>query len=189
MDLEIKTKRLILRSWREEDLEPFARMNADPRVMEYFPSILTPEESIQMAKRMKGKIEERGWGWFVVSLISTSEFIGFIGLNTVEKETFPAAHFTPAIEIGWRIAFDHWGQGYATEGAMACLKLAFETLNLKEIVAFTATQNVRSRAVMEKIGMHTTPKDDFDHPRVPKGDRLSHLVLYRIKSEEWHKRN
>ncbi|MGC1877772.1 MAG: GNAT family N-acetyltransferase [Rhabdochlamydiaceae bacterium] len=183
----IKTARLVLRPWRGEDLEPFAKLNADPRVMEYFPSVLSREESDQMVKRMQTKIEERGWGLWAVSVPGIAEFIGFIGLNDVDKSTFPV-HFAPAIEIGWRIAFDHWGKGYATEGAGAVLQYGFETLDLNEIVSFTAEQNLRSRRIMEKIGMHHDPKDDFDNPKLPEGHSLRRHVLYRLEKNEWQNR-
>lgn len=176
----LKTKRLILRPWREKDLELFAEMNADQEVMKYFPSILSKEESNQMAKRMQTKIEERGWGFWAVTVPGIAEFIGFIGLNDV---TFPA-QFTPAVEIGWRLARDYWGKGYATEGALACLNYGFEVLNLDEIVSFTAVQNMPSRAVMERIGMHHNPKDDFDHPKLPEGHWLRRHVLYRLNHDE-----
>lgn len=176
----ITTERLILRPWDEDDFEPFAQLNADPRVMEYFPSTLSREESDQMAKRMQAKIEERGWGWWAVSITRTGEFIGFIGLNNVDKPTF-TTDSTPAVEVGWRLAHDYWGKGYATEGALACLKYGFGTLKLPEIVAFTAIQNLRSRAVMKKIGMTYNPEDDFDHSKLPEGHKLRRLVLYRIK--------
>lgn len=175
----IQTERLILRQWCEEDLEPFAMVNADPRVMEYFPAVLSREESDQMMKRMQTKIKERGWGWWAVSLKAEKKFIGFIGLNDIEQATFPV-HFAPAVEVGWRLGFPFWGKGYATEGALACLKYGFETLHLREIVSFTAKQNMRSRAVMERIGMHYDPNDDFDHPKLPREHQLSRHVLYRI---------
>ncbi len=176
----LKTERLILRPWREEDLEPFAEMNRDTRVMEYFPALLTKEESDQMGKRMGTRLKERGWGWWAVSIPDIAEFIGFIGLNSIDKETLPVP-FTPAVEIGWRIAHPFWGKGYATEGALACLKYGFEELHLKEIVSFTAVLNTRSRHVMEKIGMSHNPKDDFDHPKIPTGNVLKKHVLYRLK--------
>lgn len=176
----LKTKRLILRPWREEDFEPFAKLNADPRVMEYFLATLSQEESYQMAKRVQAKIEEQGWGWWAVSVPGVSEFIGFIGLNNVDKSTYPV-HFAPATEIGWRLAYDYWGEGYAPEGAMACLEYGFESLGLDEIVAFTTVQNMRSRKVMEKIGMHHNPKDDFDHPNIAEDHPLRRHVLYRIE--------
>lgn len=177
----IKTERLILRPWQENDFEPFAQINADPRVMEYFPSILSREESNQMATRIQKKIKESGWGLWAVSVPGEADFIGFIGLS---EPTFKA-HFTPTVEIGWRLAFPFWGKGYATEGALACLQYGFKTLNLEEIVSFTAVQNMRSRAVMERIGMHHNPQDDFDHPKLPKEHKLCRHVLYRLKSNEW----
>ncbi len=182
----LNTERLILRPWREEDLEPFAKMNADPRVMEFFPSTLSKEESDRIARDMKAKIEECGWGWWAVSLSATGEFIGFIGLRALEKSTF-SAPFTPAVEVGWRLAHPHWGKGYATEGALACLKFGFESLNLPEIVAYTSLQNERSVAVMKKIGMHRNPAEDFDHPRIPEGQKMRRHQLYRLSREEWEK--
>jgi 3-dehydroquinate dehydratase / shikimate dehydrogenase len=182
----IQTQRLVLRPWKEEDLEPFAALNADPKVMEYFPSTFSREESDRLARRIQSKIEEKGWGMWAVAIPGIADFIGFIGLNDVDESTFPA-HFTPAVEIGWRLAYPFWGKGYATEGALACLKYGFETLNLEEIVSFTAVQNMRSRVVMERIGMHRDPKDDFDHPKLPKEHKLNRHVLYRLKSNEWQK--
>ena len=180
----LKTKRLILRPWREEDWEPFAQLNADPRVMEYFPATLSKAESNQLAQRIKNKMDENGWGMWAVSVPGIAEFIGFIGLNSEDQVSFPAA-FTPAIEVGWRIAFEDWGKGYATEGAKAALAYGFKTLNLDEIVSFTAVQNRRSRRIMEKIGMHHDPKDDFDHPKLPKEHKLNRHVLYRLGASEW----
>jgi 3-dehydroquinate dehydratase/shikimate dehydrogenase len=177
MSHTIKTERLILRPWEEGDLKPFAELNADPRVREYFPNLLSREESDQSAKRMSDHIEKKGWGFWAASLIETGEFIGFIGLEDV----YFKAPFTPAVEIGWRLAFKHWGKGYATEGALAALKYGFETLKLKEIVSFTPVQNKRSRHVMEKIGMTHDPKDDFDHPKLPEDHPLRRHVLYKIK--------
>lgn len=182
----IKTNRLILRPWRKTDLEPFAALNADAQVMEHLPSSLSKEESALMMKRMQAKIEEKGWGFWAVSLETNGEFIGFIGMNDLEHTLFPAP-FTPAVEIGWRLAYPFWGKGYATEGALACLKYGFDTLHLQEIVSFTATQNMRSRAVMERIGMHSYPKDDFDHPNLPNGHKLKRHVLYRLEAKEWQK--
>ncbi len=181
----LKTKRLILRPWQKEDLEPFAALNADPRVMEFFPGLVSRGESDQLVKIISDHIEKCGWGFWAASLIETGEFIGMIGLEDVHFQ----AHFTPAVEIGWRLAFDFWGKGYAVEGAMACLKYGFETLNLKEIVSFTAVQNSRSRRVMEKIGLHRDAKDDFDHPKLPEGHYLRRHVLYRIGFQDWEKNN
>jgi len=172
----IRTDRLLLRPWNDTDLEPFAQLNADSRVMEYFPSVLSRKESDELAGRICAKLEEQGWGLWAVSIPGVADFIGFIGLAKVTFE----AHFTPTVEIGWRLAFDHWGKGYATEGAKAALAYGFKTLNLDEIVSFTAVQNMRSRRVMEKIGMHHVPKDDFDHPKLPEGHPLCEHVLYRM---------
>ena len=177
------TKRLHLRPWKTEDLAPFAQLNVDPRVMEYFPKILTPEESNQLAKRIQDKIEAQGYGFWAASLIESGEFIGFIGLNPLTKVDF-LAPFAPAVEVGWRLAFDHWGKGYATESALAALKYGFETLKLDEIVAFTVPKNMRSRRVMERLGMHYNPADDFDHPKLSQEDKLCRHVLYRIRRDE-----
>jgi 3-dehydroquinate dehydratase/shikimate dehydrogenase len=180
----IRTARLILRQWQEEDLKPFAELNADPRVMEYFPSTKNRQESDHSVKLMSAHIEKYGWGLWAASLIQTGECIGFIGLEDVHFTN----HFTPAVEIGWRLAFDFWGKGYATEGALASLQYGFETLNLNEIVSFTAVQNERSRRVMERIGMHRDPKDDFDHPKLPEGHWLRRHVLYRLEKSDWERR-
>jgi 3-dehydroquinate dehydratase/shikimate dehydrogenase len=179
----IQTKRLILRDWKDSDLEAFAKMNADSQVMEYFPSILSREQSDSMLKKMHSLIQKNGYGFWALSLIKTGEFLGFVGLNEV---TF-SSHFTPAIEIGWRLSFEHWGKGYATEAATASLAYGFETLNLPEIVSFTTTLNMRSRHVMEKIGMHHNEADDFDHPKLEPGHPLRRHVLYRIGQNDWLK--
>ena len=179
----IKTERLVLRPWQQEDLELFAQLNSDARVMEYFPSTLNREESDNLAERISTKLEEQGWGLWAVSVPGIAEFIGFIGLS----EPSFNAHFTPTVEVGWRLAYDFWGRGYATEGAIACLRYGFEKLNLNEIVSFTAIQNMRSRRIMEKIGLHHNPKDDFDHPKLQEGHLLRKHVLYRLSLDEWKK--
>lgn len=179
----IKTDRLILRNWEKSDLAPFAAMNADPRVREFFPGVLSRQESDESVKLASDHITKWGWGFWAASLTETGEFIGFIGLQNVHFK----AHFTPAVEIAWRLAFEHWGKGYATEGAKAALHHGFEVVRLNEIVSFTALQNIRSRHVMEKIGMHHDPKDDFDHPNVPDDHPLKKYVLYRLSSSEWQK--
>lgn len=180
--ITIKTQRLILRPWRPEDLEPFAKLNADPRVREFFPSILTREESDRSAEIMSREIKNQGWGFWAVSAPGVADFIGMIGIDHVHFE----APFTPAVEIGWRLSHEFWGKGYATEGAYAALQFAFDSLHLDEVVAFTAVKNRRSRAVMEKLGMHHTPADDFDHPKVPDGNPVKRQVLYRIKQAEFY---
>ncbi len=133
---------------------------------------------------MSNHIERCGWGFWAASLIQTGECIGFIGLEDVYFSA-PFNAFNPAVEIGWRLAFSHWGKGYATEGAKAALHYGFVTLSLKEIVSFTATQNKRSRRIMEKIGMHHDSKGDFDHPKLPEGHPLRRHVLYRIQQSKW----
>lgn len=179
----IQTKRLTLREWKQEDLEAFALLNEDPRVMEHFPSTLDREASDQLAKRIKMRMEESGWGFWAVSVPDVANFIGFIGLS---KPLFKA-DFTPTVEIGWRLAYPFWGNGYAVEGAQACLKFGFETLGLEEIVSFTAVQNRRSRKVMTRIGMLHESREDFNHPNIPIDHKLSRHVLYRIKLAMWQK--
>ena len=172
----LSTERLILRHWRPPDREPFARINADPTVMEYFPSLLTRSESDSLAERIEDGLSVENFGFWAAELRSTSKFIGFIGLNT---PSFTAA-FTPCVEIGWRLAAAHWGQGLATEGARAAAHYAFATLKIPELVAFTVPGNLRSRRVMEKLGMSHNPRHDFDHPHLPEGHSLRRHVLYRL---------
>jgi len=176
----IETERLILRAWEEKDLEPLARLYADPRVMAFW-EVRTFEESKQEYDHFVSSMKEHGWGFWAAELRDSHEFIGLIGLENV---AFPA-HFTPAVEIGWRLHYDFWGKGYATEGAKGALQFGFESLNLNEIVAFTPPANQRSRKVMEKIGMIYDPKDDFDDPDFAEGHPFRRLVLYRLKRQEW----
>ncbi len=175
----LETQRLLLRSWREEDLEPFAKMNADPEVMRHFPAPLSRVESNRLAERIQQGFSDNGFGLWAVGLKSGASFIGFIGLAVPKFQ----AHFTPCVEIGWRLAAEHWGQGLAPEGAIAALECGFR--QLEEIVSITAVQNVPSRRVMEKIGMTHDSNEDFDHPSLPKGDRLERHVLYRARRESW----
>lgn len=175
----IKTQRMVLRPWREDDLEPFAKMNADPRVREYFPAVLNRQESDQSVNGFREHFEQNGWGFWAVSISGVSEFVGFVGLQHVN---FPAL-FTPNVEIGWRLAYEFWGMGLATEGAKAALDYGFKELKLNEIVAFTAVGNTRSRRVMEKLGMVRDPKDDFIHPKVPANSPVKDQVLYRLRSD------
>jgi RimJ/RimL family protein N-acetyltransferase len=174
--LEIQTDRLRLRRWLPDDRVPFALLNADPRVTEFLPGPLARAESDALAARIEAHFTQHGFGLWAVDVINGAPFIGFIGLSV------PAfvAHFTPCVEIGWRLSADHWGCGYATEGAGAVLAFGFDRLGLEEIVSFTVPDNVRSRRVMEKIGMTYAPADDFDHPSLPAGHRLRRHVLYRI---------
>ena len=171
----LTTNRLLLRRWRPSDRAPFAALNADLRVMECFPSTLTTAESDAMVDRIEAHFAEKGFGLWVVEVPGVAEFIGFIGLSTPRF----TAHFTPCVEIGWRLACEHWGHGYATEGAKAALTYGFQTLKLPEIVAMTAVGNHRSRHVMEKLGMTHDSSDDFDHPLLPAGHPITPHVLYR----------
>jgi RimJ/RimL family protein N-acetyltransferase len=173
---ELRTERLRLRGWQPSDREPFAAMNADPRVMEYFPAPLSPEESDARVARIEAHFDRHGFGLWAVEVVGVAPFAGFIGLSIPGFE----AHFTPCVEIGWRLAAAHWCRGFATEGARAALAFGFNTLGLAEIVSFTATVNLRSRRVMEKLGMTHQPGDDFDHPLLPEGHWLRRHVLYRI---------
>jgi RimJ/RimL family protein N-acetyltransferase len=173
--MTIETERLILRHWRPDDVEPFVAMNSDPRVMEFYPKALNRPETEAMIATIERGIERHGFGLWATELKRTGQLIGFIGLS-VPGYPLP---FSPCVEIGWRLAFDQWGQGYAQEGARAALTFGFDRVGLKEIVAYTAVINSRSRRVMEKIGMTYDSAADFDHPRVLENDRLRRHVLYR----------
>ena len=172
---ELRTERLLLRQWVQDDLEPFAAQGADPEVMRHFPAPLSRAQSEALARDIARAIAQRGWGLWAVEVIGGARFIGFVGLNEPAFE----AQFTPAVEVGWRLSREHWGHGYATEAARAALDFGFDQLGLDEIVSMTATANARSRRVMERLGMTRDPAEDFDHPRVPDGPVRRH-VLYRL---------
>jgi RimJ/RimL family protein N-acetyltransferase len=172
------TDRLSLRPWRDDDREPFAALNADPEVMEFLPGLLTRAESDAMVDRIEQTWADRGLGLFAVEVRDTGDFAGFIGLWPATFEAF----FTPAVEVGWRLARSHWGCGYATEGASAALADGFGRLGLDEIVSFTAVINERSQRVMQRLGMTRDPGEDFDHPVLADGHRLRRHVLYRLAS-------
>jgi RimJ/RimL family protein N-acetyltransferase len=178
----LRTHRLLLRPWRPEDRAPFAQINADPRVMEFFPAVQTREESDASVERVLAHQKEHGFCFWAVERLGGAPFIGFVGLKVVSF----TAPFTPTVEIGWRLAYEHWGQGYATEGARASLRFGFETLGLRQIVSFTAPANVRSRRVMEKLGMQRREEEDFDHPLLAPGHPLRRHVLYRLTAETYH---
>jgi len=164
-----------LRRWCRDDREPFAAINADPEVMEHFPAVLTREQSDDLIEKIEAGFEVHGYGLWALELLASGELIGFTGLAVPEFE----AHFTPAVEIGWRLARPAWGNGYATEAAEAALEFGFGEAGLAEVVSFTSAGNARSRAVMERIGMTRDPAEDFDHPGLPAGHPLRHHVLYR----------
>lgn len=152
-------------------------MNADPKVMEFFPARLTRSQSDTLVAKIEAHFGKHAYGMYAAELRSNKAFIGFIGLNVPSFR----AHFTPCVEIGWRLCPDAWGQGLATEGALAVLKYARDVLKLDELVSFTVPANVRSRRVMEKLGMSHDPAEDFDHPQLPPGHPLRRHVLYRLR--------
>lgn len=172
----IETARLHLRCWRDDDLAPFASLNADATVMEYFPATLSREQSNAMAVRVRDALEHNRWGLYAVEIKDSGDFIGFVGFALAEF----AADFTPATEIGWRLSAASWGLGYATEAAIACLEHGFTSLGFTDLVSFTARNNKRSIAVMERIGMKRSPYEDFGHPSIPMGHALRPHALYRI---------
>jgi len=179
---EIRTDRLLLRRWRDSDRDPFAALNADPVVMEHLLGPMTRDRSDAFVDRIEAQWDQRGWGLWAVEVPGVAAFIGYVGL-------WPAADVLgwPAVEVGWRQARPYWGYGYATEGAGRALRYGFDTIALEEIVSFTVPQNVRSRRVMERIGLVRDPSDDFDHPRVdPEAypDMVRH-VLYRLSRDSW----
>jgi ribosomal-protein-alanine N-acetyltransferase len=173
---EIRTARLLLRQFRESDIEPLTAMGQDPAVMKYFMSMLTREESVAMYDRMKARWEENGFGIFAVEIPGVADFAGFVGITLPRFE----AHFTPCIEILWRLIPAYHNNGYCTEAARAVLDWAFHTKGITEILAWAVPQNIPSWRVMEKIGMERI--GEFDHPMVPEGHVLRKHLLYRIQS-------
>lgn len=177
----LTTERLILRPWRDQDLAPFAAMNADPRVMAHFLKPLDRGASDALAGRIRALIDGFGFGLWAVEVPSVTVFAGFVGLNPV-PEDLP---FAPAMEVGWRLAAEHWGRGYATEGARAALDFAFNRLELAEVVSFTVPGNRRSIAVMERLGLVRDVTADFEHTAIPPGHPLRPHWLYRIDRAGW----
>ena len=170
--------RLCLRQWRDEDREAFAAMNSDARVMKFFRSRLSRAESDAMVDGIQKHFSEHGFGLWAIEVPRVARFIGFSGLAVPRFR----ALFTPCVEVGWRLAFEHWGHGYATEAARLALGYGFGTAALPEIVSYTSATNHRSRAVMERLGMRRDPADDFDYPTMPEGHPLRAHVLYRLGS-------
>ena len=179
----IETRRLRLRQWRGEDRDPFYALNADPAVMEHFPGLLSRGQSNRLADALADHIATHGWGLYAVEEKKSGAFVGFVGLNRVGFE----AHFTPAVEIGWRLARRYWGKGYASEAARASIAYAFETIGLDGLVSFTAVANRRSRQVMERIGMTRDPDGDFLHPKLPADHPIAPHVLYRLSAADWRR--
>ncbi len=164
-----------MRRWRDTDREPFAAMNADPEVMRHFPATMERAASDAFVERIEAGFDRYGYGLWALEVLETGEFIGYTGLQWTTFE----AHFTPALEVGWRLTTKAWGHGYATEAAREALRVAFEA-GVPEVVSFTVPANARSRAVMERLGMTRDPADDFAHPRLPEGHPLCRHVLYRV---------
>lgn len=177
----IETQRLILRQWQDEDRPHFARINADPLIMEYMPRLLPPADSDKLVERFKKHIKKHGYGMYAVERKEDGAFIGTVGLNNVE---FKAA-FTPAVEIAWRLDYGAWGHGYATEAARALIEYAFSELKLKEILSFTVHDNTASTHMMEKLGMTRDVKGDFDYPGMRKDHPLGKFVLYRLRQKDY----
>lgn len=180
-NLILETNRLRLRRWKASDVEPFAALNADPIVMKNFPSPLSLDQTKSFIGAVEAHFEFENFGLWATELKDGGDFIGFVGLSIPRF----SAPFMPCVEIGWRLAHKYWGQGYAPEAAREVLRDGFERVKLLEIVSFTATSNVNSMRVMEKIGMKHNPAEDFDHPNVADGHHLKRHVLYRLTVDEW----
>lgn len=176
-----QTERLLLRQWTAADREPFAALNADPEVARYLTGPMSRADSDALADRIEAGFEANGFGLWAIERTATGEFVGFTGLSRPRFE----AHFTPAVEVGWRLARSAWGHGYATEAARAALEYGFGPARLDEIVSFTTNANARSRAVMNRLGMTRDPADDFDHPMLDQAHRLRPHVLYRLTRARW----
>ena len=178
---ELQTQRLLMRHWLETDRDPFAQLNADPAVMEHFPSMLSREESNAFVDRVEEAFDTNGFGLWAIELLGEAQFIGYVGLANA---TFDDP-FTPAVEVGWRLAHAFWGRGFAIEAARAAVRFAFEVADLHEVVSFTVPANLRSVRVMDRLGMRRDPADDFDHPRLPEGHRLRRHVLCKLPIATW----
>lgn len=175
----LRTERLVLRPWREEDLAPFAELNADPGVMEYLQAPLSRPESDLLAQAIREHFAEHGYGLWAVELPGEHPFIGFVGLLHRPRESFPVP-IAPCVEVSWRLRRDMWGHGYATEAARAAIAQGFDELGLEEVVSFTTVGNGRSRRTMERLGMRRDMASDFDHPKLPEGHPLRRHVVYRL---------
>jgi ribosomal-protein-alanine N-acetyltransferase len=176
--VSLRTERLLLRPWEDDDVEPFAEMGQDPEVMVHMPGLLDPMQSQALVLRVRAHFAKHGWGLWAVEVPQKASFIGFVGLQWVPFES----HFTPAVEVGWRLARPHWGHGYATEAARAAVEFGFDEAGLEEVVGMTVPANVRSQRVMERIGMMRDEGGDFEHPRVPEGHPLKRHILYRVRA-------
>jgi RimJ/RimL family protein N-acetyltransferase len=178
--LELRTRRTLLRQWKDSDLPQWIAMNADADVRRYFPSRLTEEEALAEAGRMRAAIAQRGWGMWALEVPGVMGVAGTVGLHVTTID----AHFVPCVELGWRLKREAWGHGYATEAAQAAMEFGFRKLGLDELVAFTTVTNMPSQRVMQRLGMHRDPRDDFDHPRIEAGHPMRPHLLFRIGREE-----
>lgn len=181
----LETERLILRKWRPDDLDPFAEMSADPEVMRFFPTRQNRAETEAHIRLITDYMDRHGFGWWAIEVPDVLDFAGFAGLSRPGFHT----HFTPCVEVGWRLRRDAWGKGYATEAGRACLDFAFKHIGLAEVVSMAVTENWRSRRVMERLCMERRAEDDFGHPRLSFGHPLRHHVLYRISKTAWMQRS
>jgi RimJ/RimL family protein N-acetyltransferase len=177
----LRTRRLVLRRWKESDLLPFARINADQRVMEFMLGTMTEEETRQSVEHMKKHFDAHGFGRWAVEITDSEKFIGFVGISI---PTYTLT-FSPCVEVAWRICADEWGKGYAPEAANEAMRDGFKRVGLEEIVSFTTLTNSKSRRVMEKLGMRYCSAEDFDHPMVPEAHSLRRHVLYRMTKADW----
>jgi RimJ/RimL family protein N-acetyltransferase len=180
---ELRSARLLLRDWRDADLEPFAKLNADPQVMRYFRAPLNRADSDAFAGRIRQRLHEDGWGLWAVEVVGEQPFIGFVGLA---RQTY-GPQLTSAIEVGWRLAREVWGRGYAPEAARAVLEFAFGTLNLDQVVSITAARNTASRRVMTKLGLTHDPAQDYANPALDEGHNLRPTVVYRLTAAHYHR--
>jgi ribosomal-protein-alanine N-acetyltransferase len=181
--IELRTPRVLLRQWKDSDLHKWIEMNADPEVRRYFSKVNSAEESRGEADRARASIAQRGWGFWAVEVPGVHSFARFLGLTCPGFE----APWQPALEIGWRLARETWHNGYATEGAAAAMKFAFENLVLPQVIAMSVTTNAPSHNVMHRLGMTRWPEMDFDHPRVPADWPLKRHIVHRITWETWQK--
>jgi len=181
----LTTARLLLRQWKSSDYEPFAELNADPEVMRHIREPMTRAQSDGFATRIEERLETDGYGLWAVEVRESGTFVGFVGLA---HQTFEAP-FNPSVEVGWRLAREAWGHGYATEGGRAALEHAFGVLGLEEVVSITTAGNLRSQAVMRRLGMTRDPADDFEQAHFPADHPLRHAVLHRLSRERWESRS
>ena len=176
----LQTSRLILRNWKQNDIEPFAILNSDPRVCQFLPNVLSQEETLTSVIKIQSHFKKHAFGLFAVELISTKTFIGFVGLKYFSFDS----HFTPSVQLAWRLSWKNWGQGLATEATQKVTQYGFETLGLPEILAITAKNNQGSRRVMEKLGMFTNEDENFLHPQLEYSHPLAEHVLYRFHDKK-----